>query len=365
MIQISKPFLTDKEIDAAVEVLKSGNLSQGPKVKEFEENFAKFCGAKYAIAVNNGTAALHCILFALGIKSGDEVITTPFTFVASANSIIMAGAKPIFADISEEDFNIDPKSIETRITDKTKGIMPVNLYGQIYNVEAITEIARKHNLKIVEDACQSIAAEYQGKKSGLFGDAAAFSLYATKNITAGIGGMITTNDEEVMRLCKLYRHHGQDENTQYDYIIFGYNYRMMDAIAVIGNEQLKRVDELTEAREKNARRLMESLAGIPGIVLPEVKEGYKHVWHQFTLRITSKYKMSRDEFIEKLKEKDIQCKIYYPKPLHLYPQFYEYGYKAGDCPVAERLALEVVSLPVHPLVTEEEMDHIIETIKNL
>lgn len=334
-------------------------------MKEFEENFARYCGTKYAIAVNNGTAALHCILFALGVKAGDEVITTPFTFVASANSIIMAGARPIFADISEEDFNIDPESIKKRITSKTKGIMPVNLYGQIYNVEAITEIAKEHGLKIVEDACQSVAAEYKGKKSGIFGEAAAFSLYATKNITAGIGGMITTNNEEVMRLCKLYRHHGQDENTQYDYIMFGYNYRMMDAIAVIGNEQLKRVDELTEARQKNASKLMDALAGISGIILPKVKEGYTHVWHQFTLRITPEYKMSRDEFIQKLAEKDIQCKIYYPKPLHLYPQFYEYGYKEGDCPVAEKLALEVVSLPIHPLVTEKDMEYIIETIKSL
>jgi perosamine synthetase len=365
MIQISKPFLGDKEINAAVEVLKSGNLSQGPKVKEFEEMFAKYCGTKYAVAVNNGTSALHCILFAFGVQPGEEVITTPFTFVATANSIIMQGARPIFADISEEDFNIDPVSVESRITEKTRAIMPVDLYGQIYNVEAISEIAKKHNLKVAEDACQSVAAEYKGEKAGLLGDAAAFSLYATKNITAGIGGMITTNDEEIMKKCKLFRHHGQDEATQYDYIIFGYNYRMMDAIAAIGIEQLKRIDELTDARAKNAQKLLAELQGIPGLILPKVKEGFKHVWHQFTIRITPEFKMIRDEFIERMLEKDIQCKIYYPKPLHLYPQFENYGYKEGDCPVAEKLALEVVSLPVHPLVKEEEIEHIIKIIKNL
>lgn len=365
MIQISKPYITEDEVTAASDVLRSGQLSQGPKVKEFEDAFAKYCGTKYAIAINNGTAALHCALFALGIKPGDEVITTPFTFVATANSIIMQGAKPIFADISEEDFNLDVKSVESRITAKTKAIMPVDLYGQIYDVEAFRALAQKYNLKIVEDACQAVAAEYQGVKAGYFGEAAAFSLYATKNITAGIGGMVTTNDEAVMKQVKLFRHHGQDEATQYDYLIFGYNYRMMDMIAAIGLEQLKKLDQLTAARVSNARRLSAGLASIPGLILPQEKPGFKHVWHQYTIRLTGEYKMSRQEFIDRLLQKDIQTKIYYPKPLHLYPQFYDYGFHAGDCPVAEKLSLEVVSLPVHPLVTAEEIDYIIKTIKGL
>lgn len=365
MIQISKPFLTDKEINAAVEILRTGNLSQGPKVKEFEEMFAKYCGTKYAVATNSGTSALHCILFALGIKPSDEVITTPFTFVATANSIIMQGARPVFADVSEKDFNINPESIRQKITKKTKALLPVDLYGQIYDIEAVGTIVEEYNLKVAEDACQSVAAEYRGQKSGSFGDAAAFSLYATKNITAGLGGILTTNDEEIMKKAKLFRHHGQDETTQYNYIIFGYNYRMMDTIAAIGIEQLKRVDELMAARVRNSQKLLIGLGSIPGIILPKEKQGYKHGWHQFTLRITKDYKITRDQFINKMLEKNIQCKIYYPKPLHLYPQFREYGCQKGDCPVAEKLASEVVSLPVHPLVTEKEIDYIIDTIKNL
>lgn len=365
MINISKPFFTDKEIGAAVRALESGQLSQGPKVKEFEDLFAKYCGVKYAVATNNGTSALHCILFALGIEADDEVITTPFTFVATANSIIMQGAKVVFADISEKDFNIDPASVIKKVSKKTKAILPVDLYGQIYDVENIQAISEKFNLKVVEDACQSVGAEYLGKKAGNFGNAAAFSLYATKNITAGIGGILTTNDEEIMEKAKLFRHHGQNEATQYDYVIFGYNYRMMDPLAAIGIEQLKRIEELSLAREKNAQKLIEKLSDIKGLILPQVKNGFKHAWHQFTIRITDNYKMPRDQFIDELEKKGIQCKIYYPKPLHLYPQFEKDGFREGDFPVAEKLAKEVISIPIHPLVSGGEIDYIAQTINDL
>ncbi len=365
MIQISKPYITEEDVRAASEVLCSGNLAQGPKVKEFEETFARYCGTRYAVAVNNGTSALHCALFALGITAGDEVITTPFTFVATANAILMQQARVVFADIREDDFNIDPDSIEQKITSKTKAIIPVDLYGQIYDVEGVRRIASNHQLKVIEDAAQSVAAEYQGIKAGHFGDAATFSFYATKNLTAGIGGMITTNDESVMKKMKLFRHHGQDEATQYEYLIFGYNYRMMDMIAAIGLEQLKRVDLLTNSRIKNAQKYSEGLAGLEGLQLPLVKSHFKHCWHQYTIRITEKFKMSRDEFIERLAAKGVQCKIYYPKPLHLFPQFTQSGFKEGDCPVAEKLAREVVSLPVHPLVSPAEIDFIVGVIRSL
>lgn len=365
MIRISEPNIGDEEINAVVEVLKSKMLAMGPLVKELEKVFATYCGTKYAVAANSGTSALHCALFAFGIKPGDEVITTPFTFVATANSIIMQGAKPIFADISEDDYNIDPASIEERITDKTKVILPVDLYGQIFDVEKIMPLAKEHNLKVLEDACQSIAADYKGTKAGNFGDAAAFSLYATKNITSGVGGVLTTNDEEIMKQAKLFRHHGQDESKQYDYLVFGYNYRMIDMIAAIGLEQMKKVDGFTETRIRNAKLLTEGLKDVKGLILPSEKPDFKHVWHQYTIRITDEFKVSRDEFIKKMEEKEIQCKIFYPTPLHLFPQFESYGFKKGDCPVAEKLAEEVVSMPVHPLVSEKDVELIVDTIKNM
>lgn len=363
-IQISKPVIGSEEINAVVEVLKTGNLSQGPLVKKLEEKYAAYCGAKYAIALNNGTATLHTALHVLGVGQGDEVITTPFTFVATANAILMQGAKPIFVDIEDETFNIDPEKIAKKITKKTKVIMPVDLFGHIYDVERINSLAKKHKLAVVEDAAQSVAAKYKSKKAGNVADMASFSLYATKNMTAGVGGLLTTNDKKLMEKAKLFRHHGQDESTMYDYIEFGYNYRMMDMIAAIALEQLKKIDTLTARRQENARLYDDGLQDIKGLVLPKVRKGYTHAYHQYTIKITKDYKISRDAFIDYLDKQGIQCKIYYPKPLHLFPHL-RAGYKKGDLPVAEQLATEVVSLPVHPLVTKEEIVHIIKTIKNI
>ena len=365
MIQISKPNITEQEILAVTETLRSGQLAQGPKVAEFEQQFAEYCGSKYAVAVNNGTSALHCALYSLNIGPGDEVITTPFTFGATANSILMQNAKVIFADISEIDFNIDPASIETHITGKTKAVIPVDLYGQIYNVDEVDRLAKKYSLEIIEDAAQSIGAEFQGIKSGNFGSVSTFSFYVTKNITAGVGGMITTNDENIVHKCKLFRHHGQDEQNIYEYLTFGYNYRMMDMIAAMGSVQLSRISELNGARRKNAEIFLQELKLIPGIILPTVKQGFKHAWHQFTLRITPEFKLSRDDFVSAMYKKGIQCKIYYPKPLHLFDQFKASGFREGDFPVCEKLAKEVVSIPIHPLVSQNEIAYIIESIKEM
>jgi perosamine synthetase len=364
-IQISKPAIGREEIDAVVGVLKTGNLSQGPLVKELEERFANFCGSRYAIALNNGTATLHTALHALGVGRDDEVVTTPFTFVATANAILMQGAKPVFCDIEEKTFNIDPAQLESHISKKTRAIMPVDLFGHIYDVEAIGRIARQHLLPIVEDAAQSVAASYRGKKAGNVAEIASFSLYATKNMTAGVGGLLTTDDEKVMKKCKLFRHHGQDESAVYDYKEFGYNYRMLDMTAAIALEQLKKIEGLTEKRRLNAKYLNEGLRDIEGIILPVEREGYRHVYHQYTIRIAKDYKLSRDAFIACLGAKGIQCKIYYPKPLHLFPHLMTYGYKKGDFPVAERLAGEVVSLPVHPLVTKEEIQWIVDCVRSI
>lgn len=363
MINVSKPIIGKEEIEAVVSVMKSGMLVQGPKTVQFEDAFAKYCGTKYAVAFNSGTAALHAGLYALGIGDGDEVITSPFTFVASANPILMQNAKVVFADISSEDFNLDPKEVEKKITHKTKAILPIDLYGQVYDYDLMKIIAENNNLKILEDACQAVGAEYKGMKAGNFGDVSAFSLYATKNIMSGEGGMITTNDEEIVEKCKRFRHHGQSEKTRYEYWDIGYNYRMTDISAAIGLVQLKKIEELNEKRRLNAEMFTQGLAGIKGLILPNILNDRKHVFHQYTIRITEEFKTSREKLMEFLERNNIGSTVYYPKPLHLHPHFAKLGYKEGDFPVAERLAKEVLSLPVHPSLTKEEIELIIDKIK--
>lgn len=363
MIPISKPIIGKEEIEAVVSVMKSGIIAQGPKTAQFEEEFARYCGTKYAVAFNSGTAAIHAGLYALGIIEGDEVITSPFTFVASANPILMQGAKVVFADISEDDFNLDPSEVMKKLTSNSKAILPIDLYGQIYNYESIKGLAEKHNLRILEDACQAVGAAYGDVKAGNFGDIGAFSLYATKNIMCGEGGVATMNDEELMEKCKRFRHHGQSEKTRYEYWDLGYNYRMADLNAAIALVQLMKVDQLNEKRRSNASILSAGLSDVRGLILPKVMSGRTHVFHQYTIRITEEFGSSRENLAEFLKEQGIGSNIYYPKPLHLHPHFSKLGYKEGDFPVAEKLSKEVLSLPVHPSVTEEEIRLIVTKIQ--
>ena len=365
MIKIAQPIIRKEEMQAVEKVLKSGMITQGPMVVEFEKKFANFCGTKYAIAVNSGTAALHCALYASGINEGDEVITTPFTFVATANSIIMQRAKPVFVDILPDTFNIDPIKIEEKITKKTKAILPIDLYGQIYDVEAVDKIAKKYKLKIIEDACQAHGAEFNHRKAGVFGEMGCFSFYATKNMTTSEGGMVVTNNERYAELVKRFRHHGQSEKTRYQYFDLGFNYRMTDIAAAIGIEQLKRIDDFNKKRIKNAQLLTKGLKNIKGLITPITKKNYKHVFHQYTIRVTNEFKATRDELLNYLKEKEIGSAIFYPKPLHLCLHFGKMGYQKGDFPVSERMSKEVLSLPVHPYISEKDIKHIIHTIKNI
>lgn len=360
MIPISKPFIDNKEIKAVAEVLKSGIIAQGPKVNELEDKFAKFCGAKYAIAVNSGTAALHTALNLAGIKQWDEVITTPFTFIATANTILMQGAKPVFIDIDEDTFNIDPKKIKGKLTKKTKAIVTVDLYGQLCDYDEISDIAKSNKLLIIEDACQSINAEYGGKKAGNFGDMAAFSFYATKNITCGEGGVIATNNKEYAENAKLFRQHGRSKMSEYEYANLGYNYRMTDISASILLAQLKKIDFVTKKRIDNAQYLNKWLGKIKGIKIPIVKKGNKHVFHQYTIKVEDNFKLKRDELIIHLNKRGISCGVYYPKPLHLCKHIKKLGYKKGDYPVAEKLSEQVISLPVHPHLTKEQLNYIID-----
>ena len=359
MIPISKPIITEQEKNNVLKVLNSGILAQGPMVKKLEEKFTQLCGTKYAIAVNSGTAAIHTSLYAIGIKPGDEIITTPFTFVASANPILMMGAKIIFADINEDTFNIDPNLIEAKITDKTKAIIAVDLYGHPADYKLLQKIAEKYHLLIIEDACQAINAELNNIKTGNFGNISTFSFYATKNIMCGEGGMITTNNKEYAELAKRFRNHGQNEYTKYDYYDVGYNYRMSDIQAAIVLAQLDRVEEYTQKRRQNAEWLTAGLRNVEGIKIPFVKNDVKHVYHQYTIKTGYRVKL-----IERLKANEIDYGIFYPKPLHIYPHFMRLGYKLGDFPVSEKVSRQVLSLPVHPLVSKEEIKKIISVVKN-
>lgn len=364
-IVVSKPYLDGKERKAVMDVLKSGMLAQGPKVAELEKRFAEKMGTKYCVALNSGTAALHAGLYGLGVEQGHEVITTPFTFVATANPSIMLGAKPVFVDIDEKTFNIDVNKINEKITSKTKAILPVHLYGRCCDMDEINKIASEKNLVVLEDACQSHNAKYKGKHSGNLGHAGAFSLYATKNMMSGEGGLLTTNSEEVCDRTKRFRQHGMRQSGDYAYIDLGYNYRLTDVLASIALVQLDRLDKFTLKRQKNAKYLLRNLAGIKGLVLPNIDKDYEHCWHQFTIRITPEFPITRDEFVAKLKEQETFVGIYYPKPLHLHPHFQKLGYKEGDFPVAEKLAKEVVSLPIHPLLTKEDLNRMTDVIKSI
>lgn len=363
MIKISQPIIKEEEIRAVEKVLKTGIIAQGPIVAKLEREFTKLCGTRYTIATNNGTSALHTALYSIGLKQGDEVITTPFTFIASANSILMVGAKPVFVDIDEKTFNIDPKKIEAAITNKTKAILAVNLYGQPADYDPINRIAKKYRLLVIEDAAQSINATYKDKKSGNLSDIGCFSFYATKNIMCGEGGMITTNNKTFYERAKLFRNHGQPEGKRYDYVDLGYNYRMTDILAAIAIEQLRKVDQITKKRQENAKRYSRAFRHIKGLVTPYVGKDRTHAYHQYTLRVTKKFKMTRDKFKTYLEKKGIQSNIYYPKPLYYFNHLKKY--KRDNCKTAEQISKEVLSIPVHPLLKNSEIDYIIDTITSI
>jgi perosamine synthetase len=363
MIQIAAPVIGDNEIDAVVKVLASGMLAQGPKVSEFEESFAKYCGSKFAIALNSGTAAIHAALFAAGVVPGDEVITTPFSFIATINPILFLGAKPVLVDIDPNTFNIDINKVKRAITDKTKVIMPVHLYGQPCDMDELLTLAKENKIKVIEDACQAVGATYGDRKAGSFGELGCFSLYATKNIMCGEGGVVVTNNEKDATTIKSFRQHGMVG--PYEYVGIGYNYRMTDLQAAIAIAQLTKVDQFNKARQENAKALSAGLAGIKGLVLPQNKKGRSHVFHQYTLRITSDFPINRQQFMVLLKENEIGSGIYYPKPLHAYSHIAELGYKLGNFPNAEEAAEQVVSLPIHPKVTNKDITKMIKVIRRI
>lgn len=340
------------EVAAVSAVLRSGQIAQGREVEEFEAEFATLCGTRDAVAVNSGTAALFLALVAHGVAPGDEVITSPFTFVATANAVLMTGARPVFVDVRADDFNIDPNLLSERITSRTRAIIPVHLYGHPADMTGIMEIARGHNLAVIEDACQAHAAEFKGEKVGGFGTGC-FSFYPTKNMTTSEGGMITTNDEDVAARCRLLRAHGAA--VTYHHTELGYNYRMTDIAAAIGRVQLKRLPGFTRKRRANARYYN---AHLRGVITPRELPGAYHVYHQYTVRVPQ----IRDELQAHLSSRDIGSAIYYPLPLHQQPLYREkLGYR-NNLPVAESLSREVLSLPIWPGLKAAERDAVVEAV---
>ncbi|CAB50073.1 DegT/DnrJ/EryC1/StrS family aminotransferase [Pyrococcus abyssi] len=363
MIPIAKPIIEDEEINAVVNVLKSGMLAQGKEVEAFEKEFSEYLGVKHAIAVTNGTIALDVALKALKIGQGDEVITTPFTFIASANSILFQGAKPVFADIDPKTFNLDPNDVLEKITSKTKAILVVHLYGQPADMKAFREIAEDHNLYLIEDCAQAHGAEFEGKKVGTFGDIAAFSFYPTKNMTTGEGGMVVTDNDELAERARLIRDHGQAE--KYLHVELGYNYRMTNIAAAIGRAQLKKLDKWNEIRIKNAEILSRGIERIKGLTPPFVDPRVKHVFHQYVIRVEDDYPLSRDELAKELRNRGIGTAVHYPVPVHHQPLYQKLGYPRDICPNAIEASRKVLSLPVHPAVSREDLDYIIRTLEEL
>jgi perosamine synthetase len=359
MIPIAKPYIGDEEKRLVMEVLDSGMLVQGPKVAELERRWAAACEAKHAIAIVNGTAALHVAMLAHGIGPGDEVITTPFTFMASVNSVLYVGAKPVFVDIHPGCFNINVDLIEAAITPRTKAILPVHLYGLPAHMDEVMAIARKHNLAVIEDAAQAIGADYKGRKIGGM-NTSCFSLYATKNVMSGEGGMITTNDDAIAHQCRLLRQHGMERRYYHD--VLGYNFRLSDLHAAIGLAQLGRLNGFTEKRRANAEYLTNHINN-PHVITPKGHGHAGHVWHQYTVRIVG---IDRDEAVKQLTEAGVGTSVFYPVPAHKQKPVMELGYGEDSAlPVAEQVAREVVSLPVWPGLNSEDLERIVEAVNNL
>jgi dTDP-4-amino-4,6-dideoxygalactose transaminase len=366
LIQINIPKIGDEEIEAVVKVMKSGlltsGLGAGPKVTEFEKNYAGFASAKHAIAVNTGTAALHAALMAVGVKGGDEVILPSFTFVATAEAVLLAGGKPVFADIDPETYTLAPRAIQKAITEKTKAILPVDLYGLPPDINPIREIASKNNLFVVEDCAQSHGATYEDKPAGAQADIACWSLYAAKNIGTGEGGMVTTNDDHFAEKVRMFRTHG--EKTKYASEMLGTNYRMTEIQAAIGIVQLKKLPEFLEKRTKNANRLTKNLQNTDKIKLPPKLENRKSSWYLYTIRILNSTEQTRNKIIKQMHEKGIGAEAYYPTPIHKMP-YYKENFGRFNLPETEKASKQVLSLPIHPGVTGEQIDFIANTLLQL
>lgn len=359
-IPFINPFIGKEESEAVAEVIKSGWLTQGERVAEFEHEFAQYVSTKEAIAVFNGTVALHLTMIIADIGPGDEVIVPSFTFISTANVVLFQGAMPVFAEIDPKTFNILPEDIESKITKKTKAIIPVHYGGQVADMNPIIEIAQRHNLKLIEDAAEAHGAKYKGRHAGVFGDMAIFSFTPIKNMTTGEGGMIVTNNREYAKKLRMLRNHGMD--VPYHHIMLGYNYRMTEMQAAMGLVQLRRLDQILR-RKKEVAAFYNSQLNVSEIVVPHIAPyTTQHGYMLYTIKVSP---LKRSTMLRKLAEKSIEAKSTYFPPVHLQP-FYRnrFGFHEGMLPVTEEVAKQVISLPISPRLSDSEVEYIVASLRN-
>jgi len=341
------------------QVLDNTAFAGGPFVTRFEKEFASFCQTDFAIGLGSGTDALWAAILGLGIGQGDEVITTPNTFIATAEAISFSGAQPVFVGIDEKTYNMNPELLEDAITPRTKAIMPVHLYGQTADMDPILKIAKKHDLFVIEDACQAHGAEYKSRPAGSIGDAGCFSFYPGKNLGAyGEAGVVVTNNAQLNEKIQMFRDHGQAK--KYYHSMIGWNARMDGFQGAVLSVKLKYLNQWNESRRKNARLYNELLANIDGVILPTEADYAKHIYHLYVIRT-----QNRDAFMAALAENKVFCGIHYPVPLHLQEAYSSLGYKKGDFPVAEKCCEQLVSLPMFPELTPEQIGYVVEKVKSI
>lgn len=376
-IYYGRQWITDEDINAVVETLKSDFLTCGPKITEFEHDLAEYCGAKYAVACSNGTTALHCACIAAGIGPGDEVITTPLTFAASANCALYCGATPIFADVELDTYNISPESIRAKITSKTKAIVAVDYTGQAVKHKEIREICDEFNLVFIEDAAHAIGTQYDGKKVGSIADMTCFSFHPVKTITGGEGGAILTNNDEYYKKLNLAHTHGithdkadmlSDEKENpwyYEQIMLGYNFRMTDFQAALLQSQLKKLDDFKARRKEICEAYDKAFAEIPEIIIQKEIPESDSCRHLYIIRLDDeKLKCSRREFFDAMSAENVQCQIHYI-PVYWFPYYQKLGYEKGQCPNAEKVYEGIMSIPLYPKMTDEDVDSVIACIKKI
>ncbi len=383
-IPLSKPSIGDAEIACVTKVLRSGQLCFGPMLEEFESRFASYVGTRYAVATNSGTSALHLGVKALGIGSGDEVLTTSFSFAASANCLLYERAIPVFADIDSDTLNIDPAQIRRVLEreyswDKNracavnrrsgatlKAILPVHVFGLPCVMDALLEIARDYNLRILEDACEALGAEYAGGRTGTFGDAAAFAFYPNKQITTGEGGMLVTNDHSIAALCRSLRNQGRDENSPWlRHARLGYNYRLSDLHCALGVAQMERVDELLAARSDVAAMYSHALAGIPELLPARDPADVRRSWFAYVIRLRDSHAWRRDDVIAKLRGRGIECQAYFP-PIHQQPYFRELsGMAVHRLPHTEAASRQCIALPFFSFMTNEQVSEVSFAVRQI
>ncbi|QSQ10400.1 UDP-4-amino-4-deoxy-L-arabinose--oxoglutarate aminotransferase [Koleobacter methoxysyntrophicus] len=369
-------WIDEEDIEAVADVLKSDYLTTGPKARELEEKIAEYVGAKYAVVVASGTAALHAACFAAGIKEGDEVITTPITFAASANCVLYQGGIPVFADIDPKTYNIDTNQIEKKITKKTKAIIPVDFTGQAVDLDGILQIAEYYNLIVIEDAAHAIGTEYKGKKIGAISHMTEFSLHPVKHITTGEGGIITTNNGEYQKKLSLFRTHGitrdkelltnkKEGSWYYEQIELGYNYRITDIQCALGISQLKKIDSFIKKRREIAETYNRYLSQIDGIIIPYQEPYSNSSWHLYIIQIElEKFKAGRKEIFEALKAENIGVNVHYI-PVYYHPYYQKLGYKKGLCPNAEKLYERIITLPLFPKMNNKDIEDVVKAIEKV